>query len=630
MQATTVDTNLSFLSLIQDQMVDDILVPLNISGNYQLSELYSFDLKCAVRDDAMSTWYESKDQMLYKPMGVQITANAEGARFFHGIVTAITADISHKHCTFTIEPALAKSKQTLRNRVFTHQSILKVVQTVIEEQTKSDAIYFKTTVSPAITDNPIYQNKKPLIIQYQESDFDFISRLLAQLGIFYYFEFQEDQHIMHLHDDNTRLTMLSEMIPYDSHAQRSDRSLHSWKQINKVGVTNVVVDDYDPDHVTIDLQSGKLNDASINYQVFPGGYNSKDAANQLAANIQNAQNVKNNYSTACCDRLDIFPGQCIQRLDDNGDVSQFLIIGQHVNASGHAQHTQRALSSTQNSFQSTVLMVPLAEQYQPICSHEKPKVYGLQTATVITSYYTNRDHIVHKQPIEVNKDAKVKIRFSWEDPAHTAENAAWVRVMQPSAGKRWGMLFTPRKDDEVLVSFQNGDIDLPIIIGSAYNSVHTPAYDLQQDPYTTGFKMASISKDITDPTRSNELIFYNELYNEKVTLKAERDYSQIVGNDALSVIDGVYKTEVKKGNMLIDVEQGGLLAKASQQITLKVGRSQLVIKPTGVSIIAPFIHLNPHSSGSAVPATLKTKAANAEKMKTQKHRYIQNEDITDK
>jgi len=602
-----------FLTFEQAQIDDNTLTPIAINGAYKLSELYSFTLLCAVQQDAMTALFEKEETMLYQPISVQLLANEQSERYFHGVITAIQFDIDNQQCTFTIEPALAKAKQTLRNRVFNHQSILNVVQTIIAEQTKHTDTYFKLNISNSISNNKVYDTQKPLIMQYQETDYDFIARLLAQIGIFYHFEFQKNQHIMHLNSDQNNLPFYNNTILRDTHAQRADQSIYNWQEVNTVSTDNIIVDDYDPNHVQNKLQSGTIDNIKTNYQVFPGGYTTKSEGELLADNLANAFQTQSHYFIAKTGNLDIHPGSCIQVENEQGNIEKYFIVYQQYTAKGHAPHTKRSPSNAQNSFQSTIHVVPFDQTYKPICTHQKPTIYGLQTATVITP---TEDNSKQGEPIYTNEDAKVKIRFMWEDPKHTADNAAWVRVMQSSAGKHWGMLFTPRKDDEVLVSFQNGDIDLPIIVGSAYNSAHPPAYDLQKSPYTTGIKMASISKETTDPTRSNELIFNNEIDKENITLKAQRDYVQVIENNATTIVTGQSTTAVQHGDMIIDVEKGALLAQASNKVTLQVGASQIVIDSSGINIIAPTIQLNPPGSSSATAAGQQARSGQSDKEKT--------------
>jgi hypothetical protein len=103
--------------------------------------------------------------------------------------------------------------------------------------------------------------------------------------------------------------------------------------------------------------------------------------------------------------------------------------------------------------------------------------------------------------------------------------------------------------------------------------------------------MASLSKDTIDSTRSNELIFTNHLYEETITLKAQRDYTQMIQNDAITGVNGRSQTSVLQGNMSITIAQGALLAKAAKTMTLQVGNTKLLIAPSGISLEATSILL---------------------------------------
>jgi type VI secretion system secreted protein VgrG len=303
-------------------------------------------------------------------------------------------------------------------------------------------------------------------------------------------------------------------------------------------------------------------------------------------------------------RLDITVGMLV-RIDrsqnasanDSSDVRTYLITSIKTNAEAQDLNTYHCQFSAVDAY---------ASDYQLICVYEKPKIFSLQTATVITQ---------GAEPVMVSALGQVKVQFMWDDHNARAENCAWIRVMQASAGNNWGMVWVPRAGDEVLVSFENGDIDRPIIVGSAHNSTNMPALNAT-DPYaTTAIQMISIGKDAIDNTRSNELIFNHQQGQENITIQAQRDFTQVIQNDALTIIEGTCQTQVRQGDMTIDIAQGALHAKAADPITLQVGESQIKLSPSSLHFIAPAIAISPTSAGTASASPLEAHGANPDSAK---------------
>jgi type VI secretion system secreted protein VgrG len=389
----------------------------------------------------------------------------------------------------------------------------------------------------------------------------------------------------------------------------------NWQSITKTCADTVIVNTYDPNQANANLNSGPASESNLAVLTFPSTHTTLEQAAIIAQNQKNALQSQSEYFMGETGRLDITVGMLV-RIDrsqnasanDSSDVSTYLITSIKTNAEAQGLNTYHCQFSAVDAY---------ASDYHPICMYQKPQIFSLQTATVITQ---------GAEPVMVSAGLQVKVRFLWEDDNARAENCAWIRVMQASAGNNWGMVWVPRVDDEVLVSFENGDIDHPVIIGSAYNSVKMPAFDLADQYATTAIKMASISKDATDSTRSNELIFNNEMDQECITIKAQRDFTQVIENNALTVVQGTSTTQVLQGDMTIAVEKGGLVAQSTQSITLQVGGTKLVMTPSGINFIGALIELNSSSSGSGTPGNLDAKVIDDN---TQKKTYgaIQN-DVT--
>jgi type VI secretion system secreted protein VgrG len=612
------NTITSFLSM-QVTPPFDVLIPHQCKAEEAISRLPAYTLTCGIPKDGLKSLAENQDKILNQPVNIQIQAAIEVTpKYFNGVVTAIHLDPAHQTCKLTIKPELSKLEQSCRNRVFLNQKPFDVVHQVIQEQVLAYSTTFKLAVPDSIVSGLVLNAKKEMLMQYQESDLAFISRLLSHMGLFYYFTYDEGVCTMHFVTGADQVKHLKTPIGLDNTSQMARECMTSWVKHSNVSATNVVVDDYNPDDVQVQLKTGEVKDDKANVMVFPAGVTTRQQSQQVASNVAASIQSQQQYYKGTTGRLDLYPGMCFSLLDEgNGDIKDYLVTEMVATAHGHKQHVSAANNLHQNQYSCHVVAVEATTSYQPVCSFQKPQVYALQTATVVAPLNKTQ------APIQVDNMGRVKIQFPWESVKHTADSAAWVRVLQPNAGKNWGMLWVPRQGDEVLVSFLNGDIDHPIIVGSSYNSLSTTPIDLHDSPYQTIIKMTSIDGQNKDASRYNELSFNNEIKNERVTLKAERDLTQVIQKDAVMKVTGKSTTTVEQGNMLMHVESGMLVAKAAKGITLQVGNSKIVMDKLSMQLIAPIIKLNPSSTGSA--KAVKSIVDGADKLITEKYGLIKND-----
>jgi type VI secretion system secreted protein VgrG len=598
--STLTQTSTAFLSVANESWPEGSLVAYACQGTLGLSKLFHFEITCLITHVSLQWAYEHRTDLLNTPLLLTYAASSTAnPTYIHGLIESVTIDQSRKTCTLILQPCLKKCAHTQRNRVFENMTALDITQAIIKEHTTKDSAYF-TVIEPKLI-KPL--TKKPFVMQYQESDLDFINRILNEAGLFYYFTFDNKHHNLHFSQNNINTEKLKTLIPLDYHTQRHANSVYHWKSIDQQSAQTFSVDDYNPYKPGVELISESGNGNSIlTHHRYPAGQRTADEAEHLSLLALNRASSEAHYYHAQSGRLDIFPGQQITVIDEHKQAKTVFITQMQNHAYGHKHFKNNPEQQhRQNYYQCTFTAVPLEQPYLPICTHQKPEIFGLQTAVVIAK----DDHYV-----DMDQLGSIRIRFHWEDSAHAAQNAAYCRVMQTSAGQNWGSLWTPRRGDEVLVSFQNGDIDCPIVIGSAYNSDNPPTYDLTKDPYKSGIKTTSIKDDSRDSSRYNELLFDNKMGNEKITLHAERDYSEIVKQDAVIIVQGKSQTKVSQGNMTIDVKQGAFAAQAAKQIQFSVGKSTtMTLTPAGITLSAPKIQLNPSSPGSGLMANLRAMTA---------------------
>jgi type VI secretion system secreted protein VgrG len=257
-----------------------------------------------------------------------------------------------------------------------------------------------------------------------------------------------------------------------------------------------------------------------------------------------------------------------------------------------------------------------AEPFRATQRTAQPNVPGVQTAVVVGP---------DGQQIHTDKHGRIRVRFHW-DPLGQGETAAkrndeltcWTRVMQPWTGADWGMIAVPRIGQEVVVQFENGDPDRPVIIGMMYNGDTMPPYALPENMTMSGVKTRTLDGGADE---FNELVMEDKKGKEYVRLQSQRDYTEIIKNNAVITIGVEHKdpgdltqtvhndktetiggksTLTVTGNLTETVEQGNYAHKTStgkitieamQSIELKVAGSTVKIDPSGVTIKGPMIEL---------------------------------------
>jgi type VI secretion system secreted protein VgrG len=261
------------------------------------------------------------------------------------------------------------------------------------------------------------------------------------------------------------------------------------------------------------------------------------------------------------------------------------------------------------AYSNSVTCIPYGSKFRPARVTPEPTVQGPQTAIVVGP---------EGEEIYTDKFGRVKVQFHWDRIGKKDDNSScWVRVAQPWAGKNWGAIFIPRIGQEVVVDFLEGDPDQPIIIGSVYNALQMPPYDLPANKTQSGLKTRSTKN--SGSANFNELRFEDKRESEDIYFHAEKDFHRVVehdddlqvGNDQTIVIQNNRTENVKKGDETITIEKGNRettikvgnetltistgnqttkisLGKseteAMQSIELKVGPSSIKLDPTGVTI----------------------------------------------
>jgi type VI secretion system secreted protein VgrG len=401
-------------------------------------------------------------------------------------------------------------------------------------------------------------------VQYRESDFNFVSRLLEDEGIYYWFQDKDGKESLILTDTLAAHESVAgcESLPYGAvmTAAPDIEYVSEWRVNHVIETRNWLLTDYDFKHPSRPLQKQAVKhmpgfDAFTGLENFdyPGGYVEADHGESRAKSRADELRIEGSVP----DDPDINWHQVDARTNGkNVRAGTLLKLARHPRADQNVQYLvtrthyeidladYEAFDGAQtNRCECWFSAIDAKQPFAPARTARKPFVQGPQTALVVgpggDEIYT--DHY-----------GRVKVQFFWDRQGKRDENSScWIRVSQPWAGKGWGAIAIPRMGQEVIVDFLEGDPDRPIITGRVYNAEQMPPYDLPANMTQTGIK--SRSSKGGSGANCNEFRFEDKKGAEQVLLHAEKnqdievenDESHWVGHDRTKNIDNDETTHVK-------------------------------------------------------------------------------------
>jgi type VI secretion system secreted protein VgrG len=516
------------------------LVLDSYTGREAISELFSFQLELLSEDPKIDFASLLGKKICFGVAGEKV----EEKRQIRGVVTAFAQLPSREriaHYRATVSPTIWQLTLKRQSRIFQNMSVPDTLKKVLEG---FDVGYdLRRTYHP-----------REYCVQYRESDFEFVSRLMEEEGIFYFFKHS---------GEGDQLVVADTPV---SHADIPGNSRIVYDELEGAGLIEPRIFDWQK---TQRWESGKY---TLWDQCFELPHNNLQAQKEIlpdvyVGTINHELNVRGiaselevyDYPGGYAKHFECGPGDVSQIFDENGraagngmeriEAAQFVIRGQsnvsafipgyrfalerHFNADGQYVITSVAHSAREGAFYSgaeaeqgshfsnTFTCLPLALPFRPACSTPKPQVRGCQIAYVVGP---------SGEDIYTDKYGRVKILFPWDrEGKGDGSCSCWVRVASSWAGNGWGAIHLPRITQEVVVDFLEGDPDRPIIVGSVYNGNNMPPYELPDNRTQSTVKSRSSKGGGTD--NFNEIRFEDKMGSEEVYFQAEKDLNSLVKND---------------------------------------------------------------------------------------------------
>jgi type VI secretion system secreted protein VgrG len=523
----------------------DVLLLEGFSGQESISGLFNFTLYLLSESHNISF-----GAVVGKPAAIQLSDGNGGERYIHGIISQfsqgyVEGRFARYHAVLV--PWLWNLTRAADCRIFQNKSVLDIIQEVFRERGFSD---FRIALSRA------YQ-PRGYCVQYHETDFDFVLRLMEEEGIFYFFEHASDKHTLVLSDSPSAHQSCpgQSSVPFSPHGgPQGQDSISGWLREQEVRPAKYALTDYNFETPTTSLAvnvptlvTEGRNDKLEIYD-YPGEYQNKGEGERYVKLRMEEQETLHTKISGASDCRSFIPGFTFNltdhyRSDYNG--SYLLTSVSHQAASN--LRTGGGDASYSNSF----TCIPSKVPYRPARVTPKPIMRGLQTAVVVGP---------DGEEIYTDKYGRVKVQFHWDRKGKKDEKSScWIRVSHPWAGKNWGSVSIPRIGQEVIVDFLEGDPDQPIITGRVYNADQMPPYGLPAGGVVSGIKSNSTkggggyNEMSMDDTKGKEKITIHAQYDMNTTV--EHDDSQTIHNNRTIAVDGTHTETIKKDTK-ITIESG--------------------------------------------------------------------------
>ena len=578
-----------FLNL-ETHLGPDKLLLRSFRGEEGISRLFRFHLDMLAEDSAINF-----DDMIGQNVSFSVRlADTTKARYFNGYVNRFIQFPNEERLTHyeaEVVPWLWFLTRTADCRIFQNMSVPDIVAKVFKDFGFTDfEDQTRGTYDPW-----------EYCVQYRETAFNFVSRLLESEGIFYFFRHENGKHTLVLGDSTTAHSPCPEQsrAMFERSALRGMRHeedvVRVWKLEQELRPGKYALCDYNFEtpgtRLDAQVQSQINQGGNTRFEIYdyPGEYekrNQGDGLTKIRIEEQEAVHTVIHGEGDCRTFVSGFKFELYGADRRDQDGTYVLTSVTHSGEEGGIYSGAGSLS--ESSYSNTFTAMPSAVVFRPPRVAVKPLIHGTQTAVVVGP---------SGEEIYTDKYGRVKVQFFWDRLGKLDQSSScWIRVAQAVAGKSWGGLWTPRLGQEVVVSFLEGDPDRPLITGSVYNAVQMPPYPMPDQQTKSTLKSYS-SK---GGGGFNEIRFEDKKGSEQIFVHGEKNVDARVKNSVFETIGGerhliVEKDQFErvKGDQHLKVEQdrnekvGGTVSlNAGSNIQEKVGQNYALDAGTEVHIKA--------------------------------------------
>lgn len=592
------------IASITTPLGENVLVLTGFDGVEGLSELYEF------RVDALS---EKSDvdfnQILGRNCCISMTLFDAPERHFCGVaVEAQATGMRQDLYTYrlVLRPSLWFLTRTTNCRIFHEKTALDIVKEVLS--------------SGGVEVNQLTQRDYATLdycVQYRESDFAFVSRLMEQHGIYYYFKHTGEGCTMVLADASSSHEPVegTPTVDYTSATaalQAGKQSLMSWSSERRFRSGKIELRDYNyvkpASDLTCKMQGSESYNKATQFEIYdyPGKHAEKEHGNNYARVRLDAEQAVDHRRFAGGEAVNLYPGGfvTVQKHPIETENKQYLVVRCTHHFADEAFRSVGGAAILERPYHGNFELALADRPFRAPLVTPKPLVYGPQTAKVVA-----REKSKDSEEIDVDDDGYglIKVRFHWD---RDDKRSCWLRVAQMWAGHGWGGQFIPRIGMEVVIEFLEGDPDRPLVVGAVYNGSNPFPYSLPDNKTQSGVK--------SDSSKGhggyNEFMFEDKKDSESIRMHAQKDHEVVIlnkettkigekfsdggasrettllhGDDTLTISTGKQTVEISTGSQSTSVMEDIKIESKTANITLVTGATSIKLTPSSLEISSPQI-----------------------------------------
>jgi type VI secretion system secreted protein VgrG len=593
------------IAILSTPLGKDRLVLSGFDGVEGLSELFEFRIEASSADDSIDF-----DRILGLQCSVSMSFYGAPDRHFSGVAVEAQAIGSREDVyvyRLVLRPSLWLLTRTTNCRIFHDKSAM----TIVAEVLGARGVDFRNATSDSYP-------KLEYCVQYRETDFAFVSRLMERHGVYYFFEHSEGHHTMVLadapscHKPTPGLSRARYASSLAGH-HIDEQALFSWSFERRFRTGKIELRDYNFREPGANLTSqaqgseGYAKSKEFEYYDYPGKYEDTGAGKLYADARLGAEQAIDHRRYASGEAANLFPGGLVtlERHPVGAENKQYLVVrcSHHYAAQ---QYRSTSAIDTQRPYHGNYELQPSDRVFRAPIVTPRPIIHGPQTAKVVA-----RAENADSEEIDTDTDGfgRIKVSFHWD---RDDKRSCWVRVAQTWAGPGWGSQFIPRIGMEVVVEFLEGDPDKPLVVGAVYNGQNDFPYKLPGSNTQSGVK--------SDSSKGhggyNEFMFEDKKNSEKIRMHAQKDHEVVIlnketveigkdfsggasrtttlvnGNDVLEIKSGSRSTTITGGKDTTTVERSITIESRGDTITLITGASSIKLTPDKIEIASMRIALS--------------------------------------
>ena len=509
---------------IETPLGEDVLLLVRMSGAEELGRLFEYNLELASENQQLKA-----DDIVGKNVTMRLDLGAGRTRYFNGHVSSfsqLTGAGQLARYRATVVPWLWFLTRTADCRIFQETTVPDIIKQVFRDLGFTD---FEDGLTGS------YRTWE-YCVQYRETDFSFVSRLMEQEGIYYYFKHENGKHSLVLADSYSAHEPYPEFEEIAYHpadmGTAAEECISDWVVETRLQPGSCALQDFDFTNTKKDLNARAIinrEHAHADFEIYdyPGQYAETGDGEEYARKRIEELHARYRVATAKSDSRGVCTGFTFNLVDHprNDQNGECLITSAKYTIKSDEIFSADA-GGSECAYSCDFTAIDGSQPFRPPRTTARPSISGPQTAIVVGP---------SGEEIHTDKHGRVKVKFHWDRYSKADENSScWIRVAQVWAGRSWGAMYIPRIGQEVIVEFLEGNPDRPIITGRVYNAQAKPPYDLPGNKTMSTLK----SNSSKGGDGFNEIRFEDKKDEEQIYIHAEKNLDVRVKNDRFETVEG--------------------------------------------------------------------------------------------